>query len=320
VGSSLSCGNSFQCAVAGNSWWISAGYDVQVTFPSNCPEEIPGSYYHALFAGNAKAPLSDMNLGYTYDLVSVFDPYGNNVSNNVSQATFTNLNDGSGQAVASSIVDYYAATAMAPYPSTDFYDQAGLETFASLSGNQAIGSVTITYTLDANARIVGPTSANTGTSYVWTGSKSGTTDPQRFQWYRNDSLLTGVTTSTYSFAPGYPGPFTLKLRTTDQSTGKLDSVRFAATAVFSVSISGPTSVHLPSGTCTWSGTIIGGVSPRQYQWKRDGAVVSTGTSYNGTADASSHTLTVLVTDANHVQEGAGLSFSGTTSGGTACKQ
>ena len=76
-----------------------------------------------------------------------------------------------------------------------------------------------------------------------------------------------------------------------------------------VSINGPTEAPEHAwGQCSWSAQTTGGSGPRSYQWKYDGAVVGTGTSWSGdTGTEGEHWLDVRVTDnTGNAYDGLGI--------------
>lgn len=312
----LSCGDNHAChTFASTDWWVNAGYDLSVSTPSACPATIPNTTSLVSFAGAFTGPLWDVTGPgpATTILVEAFNHDGVAESQQL-QFEFYDPGNGSGYGEADADIQYYAATAII----SD--DEVLGETDDTQSGNEAGGGAIITYNITVNALITGPSTVTTGHSTTWTGSKTGTSDPQTYQWRRNDTLLVGQTGSTYSFSPVNPGVFRLTLNTTDTKTGKQDSTQDSVRATFSSSIRGPTSVHLPSGTCEWDAIVNGGVAPLTYTWTWDGAVVGNAASYFGVANSTSHNLALNVKDSKGWQASAAISVLGTTSGGTACKQ
>lgn len=52
----------------------------------------------------------------------------------------------------------------------------------------------------------------------------------------------------------------------------------------------------PFSSCTWTSTVSGGQPAYRYEWRRDGVVVSTSTSYSTFGESSGFTLELSVTD------------------------
>lgn len=85
-------------------------------------------------------------------------------------------------------------------------------------------------------------------------------------------------------------------RLSNIGSGSPNRLLYTKQPALSVRIDGPTTLG-PYTRCTWYATISGGQPPYQYQWTRDGAVVSTSSSY--TVAQGGHTdfvLDVRVTD------------------------
>jgi hypothetical protein len=179
---------------------------------------------------------------------------------------------------------------------------------------------TITYTLGAVTSISGTLSPPAGTSSTWSAAGTGP-DPVTYQWYRNDTLVTGATAAQYSYTPPHPGPFTLKLDTRDQTTQFKDSATISPSAVFNITLNGPTNVNTPGGNCTWSVTNVGGAPPIHYVWTWNGVNQNDNTpGFNTDVSLTNNSLTVQVSDNNGNQNSIARTVRIVTSGGSTCVQ
>lgn len=105
----------------------------------------------------------------------------------------------------------------------------------------------------------------------------------------------------------YPNASPYQLRTwiTDNATtgvlsnigtGSPNRLLYVRQPALGAVISGPSTIG-PDQLCTWRGTESGGQPPYSFQWKRDGQVVSTSTSYsNGGGETAGFDLVLTVTD------------------------
>lgn len=65
-------------------------------------------------------------------------------------------------------------------------------------------------------------------------------------------------------------------------------------------IDGPTNLLELQFGCTWTADTSGGAgTPTNYEWKRDGVVVSTSPTYTGPSGTDHFTLEVTVWDSSH---------------------
>jgi outer membrane protein assembly factor BamB len=80
-------------------------------------------------------------------------------------------------------------------------------------------SNTATVTVTTVSATIAPTSAslNVGQSQLFTSSISGGASPYSYQWYVNDTLVSGATSSTWTFTPSFAGTFKVYVTVTDSA-------------------------------------------------------------------------------------------------------
>jgi hypothetical protein len=185
-----------------------------------------------------------------------------------------------------------------------------------------ITSTATTVKLNHNITTVisGPTAPNTGVTSTWSASGIGP-DAHTFQWYRNDTLLSGKTSASFTYRPLYPNPFKLGLTTHNSKTGWNDSLTLNVVASETLTLNGPIHINTPGGTCSWSASNQGGVYPLTYLWTWDGVNVGTASSYVGEALGNAgdhHSLSVLVTDSVGTPRSIVQTVNFVASGGMMC--
>jgi uncharacterized protein (UPF0333 family) len=143
---------------------------------------------------------------------------------------------------------------------------------------------------------VGQTQSFTTTSTGGTGRKS-------YQWYLDGAVLSGQTTSTYTYAAAL-GSHTIYVRVTDSAptptTAQSNTVS-TVTAALSVSVApvGPLTMNAGQAQ-TFTASVSGGTGTKSYQWYLDGSVVSGQTAstyaYTAATSGSPDSVYVRVTD------------------------
>jgi hypothetical protein len=143
-----------------------------------------------------------------------------------------------------------------------------------------------------------------GQSQTFSSSVSGGTPPYTYQWYLNDTAVSGATGSTWTFTPATTGHYKVYLNVTDVLNFKARSNVVTDVVVYpqlTVSIS-PVSVNMTvGGSQTFSSTVSGGAPPYSYQWYRNGTAVSGATSASWTftpTSAGTYMIYLRVADSN----------------------
>jgi hypothetical protein len=143
-----------------------------------------------------------------------------------------------------------------------------------------------------------------GQSQMFSSSVSGGTPPYTYQWYLNDTAVSGATGSTWTFTPATTGHYKVYLNVTDGLNFKARSNIVTDIVVYpqlTVSIS-PVSVNMTVGASqTFSSTVSGGAPPYSYQWYRNGTAVSGATSASWTftpTSAGTYMIYLRVADSN----------------------
>ena len=172
--------------------------------------------------------------------------------------------------------------------------------------------------------ISGSATPNTGTPATYTATGLGAS-PHTFQWYRNDSLMTGQTSSTFTWTPTDPVNYKLGLVTVNLRSKVQDSVTRTVTGNFAISIGGPTNIHEPvqNGECSWGAEVGGGYGTKTYVWKWDGTQVSTTSVFDSTFTVTvpeTDQLFLSVTDSRNNVRQLTQPIHFVSSGGTVCPQ
>lgn len=149
-----------------------------------------------------------------------------------------------------------------------------------------------------------PTSVNMtiGRSQIFTSNVTGGLVPYAYQWYLNDSAISGATGNTWNFTPATPGHYKVYLNVTDTRGVQVQSnivtditVNPQATANIS-----PTGVNMTVGEAkTFNSTVSSGTTPYTYQWYLNSTAVSGATNVNWTfipSNAGTYNIYLNVTD------------------------
>ncbi len=144
-----------------------------------------------------------------------------------------------------------------------------------------------------------------GQAELFTATVSGDTASFLYQWYLNDSAVSGATGVTWTFAPASAGYYTVYVEVTDAANFTATSTTANATVNSALSVSmSPTSITLEvDQSQTFNSTVSGGTSPYTYQWFLNGSVQGeTLSSWAFTPTlAGSYTIYANVTDNIGVQ-------------------
>jgi hypothetical protein len=175
-----------------------------------------------------------------------------------------------------------------------------------VSVNSNTVSVTVSSALSVSVAPVGPLVLSVGQSQTFTATVSGGTGTKSYQWYLDSAVVSGQTSSTYTYTyPTALGSHTIYVKVTDSATTpatvQSSAVSIGLKPILSVSISPISSVTLYLGqTQSFIASASGGSnSYSRYQWYSNGSPLSgqTSSTLNYTpSEISSYTITVTVTD------------------------
>jgi parallel beta-helix repeat protein len=151
---------------------------------------------------------------------------------------------------------------------------------------------------------INPLSASiiVGQSVSFTSTVSGGYTPYSYQWYLNDSVVSGAASNTWTFTPLTIGTYKVYLNVTDSSGNVAisDTATITVSPQLTISIS-PTSASILVGQpVTFTSTTSGGYPPYAYQWFLDGNPVLGATSNNWTftpTESRIYYIKLKVTDA-----------------------
>jgi hypothetical protein len=135
---------------------------------------------------------------------------------------------------------------------------------------------------------VSPTSVtmDVGQSQTFTSSASGGTGPSFYQWYLNGTLVSGVTSATWTFAPSTSAVYNVSAVVTDSASVPMVAQSNAAYVTvyphLAVSVGPSSSTIYQSQNQTFASSVSGGAAPYKYQWYENRTLVSGATSWNWT--------------------------------------
>jgi hypothetical protein len=174
-----------------------------------------------------------------------------------------------------------------------------------IKDTSGISATSNTASVDVNTQPVvtispTPVTMDVGQSQTFTSTVSGGTSPYSYQWYLDNSPLSGATSASWTFTPHSPGSHTVYLKVTDaaNATTMSNTVPVTINGPLSVTIL-PTSRTLDVGQSKlFNSTVSGGTSPFTYQWYSNGSPTGTGATWDFTpTSAGSYFIYVNVTDA-----------------------
>jgi hypothetical protein len=144
-----------------------------------------------------------------------------------------------------------------------------------------------------------------GSTQQFTSSVAGGLVPYSYQWYLNDTAISGATASNWNFTPVTIGHFKVYLNVTDALSFTVQSnivTDITVNAQATVTIS-PTDVNMTvGGSQIFSSIVSGGTIPYSYQWYLNGSAVSGATSSSWVftpATNGTYNIYLTVTDSNN---------------------
>jgi peptidoglycan/xylan/chitin deacetylase (PgdA/CDA1 family) len=147
-----------------------------------------------------------------------------------------------------------------------------------------------------------------GATQTFNSSAEGGNTPYFYQWYQNESAISGAIESTWDFIPTEPGNYVIYLNTTDNLNCQVQSNKATINVYTQPSTTiNPTRVRITIGaTRQFTSTTIGGLIPYKYQWYLNDSAATGATSsiWNFTPSIAGHYKIYLnITDAlgNQVQ-------------------
>ena len=117
-----------------------------------------------------------------------------------------------------------------------------------------------------------------GRSQQFSSTVIGGVVPYTYQWYSNNTVVLGATSSTFTFTPNSAGTYNIFLNVTDNSNYRTQSntVTLSVYSQPSVTIS-PAAVNMTiNATQQLTSTVVGGLSPYTYQWYYSNGTAITG--------------------------------------------
>jgi hypothetical protein len=152
---------------------------------------------------------------------------------------------------------------------------------------------------------ISPVSALTyfGQSVTFTSTASGGTPPYGYQWYMNDSAVSGANSNSWTFALQPIGNYSVYLNVTDSfgSTAKSNEASVTVVPQLTASISPMSASVLVGQPVAFTSTVSGGYAPYSYQWYLNENPVSGATSNTWAFTPTTsgiHYIYLKVTDAN----------------------
>jgi hypothetical protein len=144
-----------------------------------------------------------------------------------------------------------------------------------------------------------PASIDVGQSVAFTSTINGGVPPYSFQWYLNNTAVSGATNSTWVFTPSFSGSYNVYANVTTSLglTTKSNIVTVTVNPALSVHVS-PTSATMDiDQSQTFTSNVSGGISPFNYQWYLNGVPEGTNSSWTFAPGSSgSYSVYVNVTD------------------------
>jgi peptidoglycan/xylan/chitin deacetylase (PgdA/CDA1 family) len=165
---------------------------------------------------------------------------------------------------------------------------------------------------------IAPTSVNmtVGITQTFTSTAIGGLVPYAYQWYLNDSAVSGANAGTWNFTTATAGTYKVYLNVTDSLSFRVQSnivTNITVNPQSTVAIS-PNNVNMTlGGLQPFSSNVAGGTTPYLYQWYQNGTAVSGATSANWTFNATSvgtYNIYLNVTDNSGVTVKSNIATAG----------
>lgn len=149
---------------------------------------------------------------------------------------------------------------------------------------------------------VSHTTIDKGMSVTFTATTSGGSGTYSYQWFLNNSAVSGATSSTWTTATLPTGAPTVFVKVTDSNSYIVQSNTVTETVnpPLTVSISSSKNPIDYGMSVTFNSVVSGGTQPYSYQWSLNGANVSGATSSSWTTDTlpiGNDSIRLWVTDA-----------------------
>ncbi len=144
-----------------------------------------------------------------------------------------------------------------------------------------------------------------GQLQLFFSSVANGTSPFSYQWYLNDTAVSGATGSSWTFVSSSSGSYSVYLNVTDSAGFRVKSnvVVIAVNSVPSVSVSPSSAIADAGQTQLFTSTVSNGTSPFSYQWYLNDTAVSgaTGSTWAFVpSSAGSYSVYLNVTDSTGV--------------------
>jgi outer membrane protein assembly factor BamB len=173
----------------------------------------------------------------------------------------------------------------------------GVVFVGSYDGNvYAFGIVPLVVSISPSSVVM-----DVGQSQLFTSSVTGGISPYTYQWFLNDTPVSGATGATWTFTPDSSNSFAVYLNVVDNVglSAKSNIVSITVSGALSVNVT-PTNVTMDARQSrTFTSTVSGGIPPYTYQWYLNGTAYSGATSLSWAFIPSSsgfYTVYVNVTD------------------------
>ena len=171
------------------------------------------------------------------------------------------------------------------------------DSLGTTSAQSSSASVTVNTALSVS---ISPTSVtlDVGQSRTFTATASGGTTSYSYQWYLGGSVVSGQTSSTYTYTPTVSGSYTIYVKVTDSASTPVTAQSSSATVAVNTQLvaptvtASPTSVTQGSSSSLTSTTVSTGTSPYTYQWLQKAPGAS---SYSSISGATSSTYSFATT-------------------------